>query len=237
MRSGLPLSHIISFASGYPDANVTWQLLDNAGTVKSSGAIDPDPGAVSASVEVLASANTLGTGQMLGGRELLWNYTSSLQTISGSYRYQLEGQIPFLATEQGVRNMLGIAEVEDLSDEDIALVRGYLEFQNLVGTSALATFTTDSASSYALMKISEAIEAQAAWRLVPTLQVRVAKRETSGTNQYDRGDIEWDKIEARLAAKVLDAAILVDPLLDVASPSTSSLVTLVTPANDLFPDG
>lgn len=235
MRSGLALNHQISFATGFPDAEVSWQVKNMAGTVVGSGATAPDPGAVSFTIEIPPTANTLPVGVVLAGRDLTWSYTTSSRTESGAFRYQVEAQLPFFASERGVRNMLGIAEVEDLSDEDIGLVRAYLEFENTVGAAALASMV--SGSVYNTMKIAEGIEAQAGLRLLPTLQVRVAKRETSGTNQYDRGDIDWEILGAQLAATVLSAAILVNPELDVPSSSTTSLLTVVTPATDLFPDG
>lgn len=235
MRAGLPLSHVISFASGEPDANVSWQLTDTAGAVKQSGAVNPAPGAVSQTIEILALSNTLAVGQLLGSRDLTWSYSVAGVAVSDSVRYQLEGQVPFFASESGVRNMLGLHEVEDLSDEDIALVRGYMQFEKLVGAATLVPFL--SGTSYDMMLISEGIEAQTALRLLPTLQVRVAKRESSGTNQYDRQDIDWLSIEASLAARVRAAAVLIDPVLDVASSSSSALLVLVTPNFDLFPDG
>ncbi len=235
MRAGFPLSHVISFASGEPDANVTWQLLDTAGAVKQTGVLNPAPGAVSGTIEISALSNTLAGGQLLGSRDLSWSYAVGGVTVNGSFRYQLEGPVPFFASENGVRNMLGIDGVEDLSDEDIALVRGYLEFEQIVGASALAPFL--SGTSYQMMLISEGIEAQAALRLVPTLQVRVAKRETSGTNQYDRGEIDWLDIQASLAARVSAAAVIIDPSLDVPGSGSSALLVLVTPNFDLFPDG
>lgn len=235
MRAGQPLSHVISFASGEPDADVSWQLLDTAGTVKQSGVLSSAPGAVSGTIDILALSNTLPNGQLLGSRDLTWSYTVGGISVNGSVRYQLEGTVPFFASEAGVRNMLGLGEVEDLSDEDIALVRGYLEFEQLVGAAKLAPLL--SGSGYEMMIISEGIEAQAALRLLPTLQVRVAKRETSGTNQYDRQDIDWVGIQTALATKVRAASIVVDPALDVVSSSSSALLVLVTPNFNLFPDG
>lgn len=235
MRAGLPLNHSISFASGSPDAGVSWQLRDTAGTVVQSATLTPVVGAVSATIDITALSNTLASGQLLGSRDLTWSYAISGATTNGSFRYQLEGAVPFFATEDGVRNMLGLGEVEDLSDEDIALLRGYLEFEQLVGATTLTTFLTGT--SYQMMMISEGIEAQAAIRLLPSLQVRVAKRETSGTNQYDRQEIDWGAIQATLAGKVNAAVAVVNPLLEVSRAASGSLLQLVTPSFDLFPDG
>lgn len=235
MRAGFPLSHLISFASGSPDAEVSWQLRNTGGTLIQSGTFTPADGAISAAIEITMAGNLLANGQLLGSRDLTWTYAVGGATMSDSFRYQLEGAVPFFATSDGVRNMLGLGQVEDLSDEDIALVRGYLEFEQLVGATKLATMLTGT--SYQMMIISEGIEAQAAMRLLPTLQVRVAKRETSGTNQYDRQEIDWVAIQAALAGKINAAAIVVDATLEVTRIASGALLQLVTPSYDLFPDG
>lgn len=64
-------------------------------------------------------------------------------------------------------------------------------------------------------------------------RIPVGGSDTSGTYRYDRGPLGCTK----LAATPLSAAILVNPELDVPSSSTTSLLTVVTPATDLFPDG
>ena len=149
-------------------------------------------------------------------RELSWSYLSGGATVSGSARWTLEGAIPFGAREDGVRQKLGLDNSADLPDSEIPLMKGYLKFQSLMGASALTALETTT--DYNQVLIIDAIEASAALYLLPTLQIRVAKTETSGTNTYTRQNIDWEMLEARLQSYVSEAVETVG-----SSPTSNSI--------------
>ena len=229
MRSGQALTHLVEL-QGTPTGNLTWTLVDEAGTAVSNGTIVPAAGAISLIVLVTGLSNTLGAGVLWGARDLSWSYVVNGVTIFGEYRYTLEGRVPFGVMPAGVRTKLGLGADEDLGDEEIPLLKAYLLFRSRVGSAALATVTADLDK----LLIREAIESAAALELLPTLQVRVAEKESSGTNQYARGKIDWDKLEAVLRQAVSTGEVLVNPGLTPTS-NGISLLLLVTPDVELFP--
>lgn len=222
MKSGLPRTEVILFEGGIPDGDIAYTLTGGI-----TGTVTPEANSVSASITITAPQNTLANGSLTGFRELNWSYLSGGQTVSGSTRWTLEGTIPFGVSEDGVRQKLGL---EELTNEEIPLIKGYLEFQNKLGASTLAAL--ESTSDYNQVLLIDAIEASAALYLLPTLQVRVAKTETSGTNTYTRQNIDWAMLEARLQAYVSKATTAL-------SSTTTSVFSLfsVTEAVSLFPDG
>lgn len=226
MRSGLPRTEVILFEAGLPDGDVSYTLNGGA-----AGVVTPPPGATSVSINIAGILNTLSPGTLTGYRELLWSYVSGGIPISGEVRWTLEGSIPFGVTADGVRQKLGLDVDSDLPDKQIPLAKGYLKFQNTVGVSELIALET--ASEYNLLLIVDAIEAIAALELLPTLQVRVAKTETSGTNTYTRQNIDWEILDKRLRAYISDAISAVAP----TNAASSGSLFLVTETAALFPDG
>lgn len=200
-----------------------------------SGVITPVVGDVSVDIQIAASNNDLNVGELLGAREILWSYSVGGQAASGSHRYTLEGAIPFVVSENGVRQLLGIDQEDDLPDVDVPLAKAYLYFQNFVGEAELAAGIVGTAFERSC--VATAIEAQAALMVLPSLQVRLAQKESSGTNQFARGKIAWEQLEAHLSKLVLEGSTLLNPTLDPMQANNTALLVLVTPVDDLFPDG
>ena len=94
MRSGRAYTQLVEFASGFPDANVSWTLSDTDGDVIETGAVTPSPNAVSAVIAISGSLNTLASGELIGGRELSWTYTVENLVFGGDVRYTLEAAVP-----------------------------------------------------------------------------------------------------------------------------------------------
>lgn len=222
-------------ASGFPDANISWSLLNETGTLVASGSLTPTAGAVSVDVQISSANNSLGAGEVLGARELLWSYTVAAAAVSGSHRYTIEGSVPFVVSEAGVRQLIGIDQEDDLPDHDVPLIKAYLHFQNAVGDDALAAGLLGTA--FERSQIATAIEAQAALMVLPSLQVRLAQKESSGTNQFARGKIDWERLEAHLARLVSEGSVIVNPATDPLATNNTALLVLVTPVDDLFPGG
>src|SRR3546814_17448998 len=66
----------------------------------------------------------------------------------------------------------------------------------------------ETATSYV---VANGIEALAGLAVLDTLQVRVAKMESSGTNEYQRFTIDWDLLRNKLQGLVSKATDLLDP--------------------------
>jgi hypothetical protein len=222
---GQRLTHLISFATGFPDAAVSWQVHDTAGNLVTSGSFTPASGAVSAIITVPGSANTLGSGVVYGTRDLSWSYTAGSLAQAGELRYSIEARLPFGIQRDGVRTKLGV-EAHELPDDQIGMVRAYLAFQERVSSDLLDTFA--DASAYEQLVIADGIEAAAALALIPTMQVRLASKEANGTNQYQRADIDWAAVQGFLQGLIDDAVGLVNPALG-ADVSIGNILLLTTP--------
>lgn len=226
MKSGLPRTIIVSFEAGTPDGDISYLL--STGT---TGMLTPGAGAVSVTIPVPPLENTLPAGELFGYREASWSYTTGGVTVTGSERWTLEGNIPFGATCDGARAKLGLDIAADLPDDQIPLVRSYFKFQAEVGEATLAALETGTA--YQRMLICDAIEATAALALLPTMQVRLAKSETSGTNTYVRQDIDWKLLANQLEGFIAEALAASAP--NIARVFDSMFT--VTDTTSLFPDG
>jgi hypothetical protein len=229
MRAGQPLSHPISFASGLPEANVSWEVFTTAGDSVAGGEFEPAAGAVSGVINIPGIYNELGEDERYAVRDLVWSYTVDGLSQYGEHRFTLEGPLPFGVRREGVRSKLGVAAA-DVPDEDINLIRAYLQFQTQVTSDLLLPFTTGA--SYYQLIIADAIEALAALALIPTMAVRIAKSESSGTNQFARDKVDWAAIGAYLEGLVSTGQIAVNPTLD---PSVSGgAIFLLTAPGDPF---
>lgn len=233
MLSGQPRTEVVLFEAGFPDADVTWTLKDPSGLMLAAGSVTPSSGSVSVPISLDGADNNLSGGEVISWRDLSWSYLSGGSTISGYLRYHVEALLPFGVSSTGVRRKLGIDAPSDLPDSDIGLPRAYLLFQDLVTTAALTA--AEAGSQLQQLKVREAIEAMAALDLIPTMQVRLAKSETSGTNTYARQDVDWNVIAERLEGTVSEGATAVAGAGAVAE--GGRLFILSTPTVDLFPDG
>jgi len=228
VRSGLSYSVIATFDDGHPDGAVAWTVRDSTGVID-SGSITPSISDVSSVITATGSANTLADGIYTAPREIEWSYTVGGKAIHGSEKYTLEARVPGGPTADGVRNKLGVSRAE-LPDSDVPLIGAYLEFQSLVGSSVLS-----SAYDGGLKEVAarDAVEAIAARRLVPSMQIRVASSEESGTNKFKRQTVDWamlvqsldDLINAGQAALVsgFDPTVDFGSIFILAPPSTDAI--------------
>jgi hypothetical protein len=232
VRSGQPCTRIIPFDAGLPDGVVTYSIY-NGTTVVSTGTLPLVAGAVSALLQVAGAINLLTGSELSGHRRVLWSYFSSSIAVSGEDSYEIQGIVPFGPTPAGVRLKLGLESANDLADDQIPLVKGYLTFQDAVNLNSvdfLSPFLTGT--ELARIQIKDAIEAEAALELIPILQVRVAKAETSGTNTYERQDIDWYVLVAQLRLYVSVAALTISPINKLDG---GNLFVVAAHGNDLFP--
>ena len=225
-RSGTASTQTISFESGFPDAAIAYSLKEN-GTTLLSGTVTPVAGSLSVNVQINASYNTLAAGAVLGHRDFSWSYAVATIAVSGSVRYSVEAPIPFGVSADGVRNKLGL-DLTDLPDNQVPLARAYLQFQDSAGVAALAALET--ATAYKQLVIADAIEAMAGLALIPSLQVRIAQSESSGTNKFDRQKIDWHIVREQLNLYISNGMTIT-----TTGVAGGSLFRLASPAINLFP--
>lgn len=216
-RENTPFTHVVEFASGSPTGAFSYSVRDEDGQIVGgleNVVIPISIGQISARIDVPSSANVV-SKPVFESRTILWTYPTGSGTVNGSYNYILQRSIPFPASPEGVRQLLGVTEKE-LPDERIDVLGAYLSFRKPLTNpdAALLPYTTSGdADSYT---ITRAIEAVAALELLPTLQLSLARRFDSGTNSYERWNrIDWDALEAKLTGMVYGATIMVDPLLEL----------------------
>jgi hypothetical protein len=224
MRAGTPLTQLIEFSFGHPDGAISWQLLGQQGQLITQGEVVPAADAASAVITVAGSHQSLTAGQLVAARELSWAYTVGGIVYTGERRYRLEAFLPFGLARDGVRRKLGV-EVHELEDDSIDLVSAYGKFTELVGADELAFI--EAAGGYPAIVICDAIEALAALAVVPSLQVSLAQKESSGTNQFHRAAINWDDIRGQLDDYVAAGQRIVDPGFDSTIGYTPLLVRVI----------
>jgi hypothetical protein len=164
---------------------------------------------------------------LTGFRDLLWNYTVGSEVVNGDYRYTIEDRAPWGPTPDGVRRKLGVAPHE-LPDADISLVRAYYDFLVLMGEPDLTGFTPTARERLAL---ADAVEAVAALTVIPSLQIRLADKESSGTDTFQRGKIDWAYLEGYLRTMVGDGILVIVPEFDPLD-GFGALLLLARPATD-----
>lgn len=221
MRSGTALTQLVEFSDGFPDGDVEWQVLDGHGSQVASGSVVPVAESVSVVLTISALENELEAGAVASPRELSWAYTVGGLVHTGRRRYRLEAFLPFGVSEEGVRTKLGL-EPHELEDDAIDLVSAYGQFVETVGADPLLTVT-----GYQETKVCDAIEALAAIAILPSLQVKLAMKQSSGTDQFQRGAIDWAALRAQLDNIVTAGITTVNPNFSETGTFGSLLVVVV----------
>lgn len=212
MRSGSAFTQLVTFDTGFPDAAITWALLDGAGTTVTSGTVTPVALSVSAVIAVSGTYNTLSGGALSAPRELSWHYAVAGLQVSGQTRYRVEAFLPYGVSPNGVRAKLGI-EQHELPDDLIDLVTAYDRFRTTV--SAVKLTAADSALD---RTIGDAIEALAATIVIASLQVRISLAQSSGNDTFERfAKIDWDALQASLGLYINAGYLAIDAAIDVTT--------------------
>lgn len=224
MRSGDPFAVEVTFDQGFPDAAISWRLADGDNTTVVTGTVTPAAGDVSSVITVSGTYNTLTGDALLGNRELSWVYLVG-GLVRGDYRrYDVEAFLPFGVSRDGVRTKLGLQK-DEVPDEEIDLVTAYMEFQDVI-TDAILSAVTDS---YAKLLVRHAVEALAGLKMIPSLQVRLAKKEVSGISQYQRADIDWGELAEYLNGLIANGYTALNPDLDPALSGSIFLTVVRSP--------
>lgn len=228
LRSGNAASFLVEFPSGSPDGSLNWRLLGPDGSLLTQGTEIVAPSAVSATIIVPTEFNTLPDGELTSYRDLLWSYDLNGELYNDERRYTLEGRVPYGVTYDGVRTKLGVAK-HDLPDEEIGLVKAYYDFATLLSPNSYPS-SIDGASS---LRVRDAIEATAALSLIPTMQVRIANKESSGTDTFQRQKIDWVALADHLAGIVTGGLLVIVPTFDPLA-GVGAIFILAAPAVDSF---
>lgn len=224
MREGQASTQLIEFTDGFPDGDISWEVLDGSGATTGTGAVTPVAGAVSAVIGVPATANTIAAGLLAEPRELQWSYAVGGLIQRGRLRYRIEAFLPFGISEDGVRKKLGL-ELEELADEDIDLVAAYTFFRENAGKDPSGNYFVDVAPAASAHAISNGIEAVAGLDILPQLSIRLAISQSSGSDQFQRQDIVWADIKAQLQHLAALGYVAANPIVDF----TTNYGSLLTP--------
>lgn len=215
LEENTPFSHLVEFTSGVPTGVFSYTVYDEDNAIV-DGLEDEEIaiglGAVSVTITIPAGSNTV-SKPLFERRTIVWTYPTSAGIVTDSISYSIRKAVPFPVTTEGVRILLGISS-QEIPDERIDLLAAYIAFSELfTDASILEDYeTTGDSTSF---KITKAIEAVAAIQLLPTLQLALARRKDSGTNQYERWNrIDWMGLKASLDMIVTEALLLVDPTLE-----------------------
>lgn len=212
--AGEPFAHNLDFSAGYPTGAVVYSVLGNndlplAGL--NAVSVTPPSGAISHLIVIPGNHHTVST-DLFEKRTLVWSYATATGVMNGRLPYRVEKPIPFPVSRQGVRAKLGLTESE-LADEYIDITRAYAAFAAAVSEGDLASY--EDAGNYDSLKIIDAIEALAAIKIIPRLQLLIARAEESGTNVFQRfAEMDWELLAAGLQAIVDEGLNLVVPPLD-----------------------
>lgn len=227
LRDGTGSSFLVEFSTGVPDNSaVTWELRSSAGII-TNGTVSVPLDAVSVFINIAANFNTLPLAVLSDYRDLSWSYTVGGRIVNGEARYTLEARLPYGVSTAGVRRKLGIDDPIDLPDGEISVVSAYLSFENTVGADNLASISGKD------IVLRDAIEAAAALQLIPTMSVRIAKKEDSGTSSFQRQDVDWATVGAYLEDLVTAGIVAVVPSYDETL-GFGALFILAGPATDPF---
>lgn len=228
--AGSPFAQRIEFSTGQPTGAVSYQLLANDGTTLVDETITPDAGAISVLILISGTLNSCAK-PLFEKRTLIWSYVTDAGLVSDRLAYRVQKPIPFPVSADGVRAKLGV-ESHELVDDSIDLVSAYSQLLGMVPNNS--TVVHETAGDKNTLILIHAIEALAALAFISTLQVKIAQRESSGTNEFFRySSIDWDRIEMDLIGYVARARALLDTTYDITGGAVTSFVK-ATPAPDVI---
>lgn len=212
---------VVLTLSGPAGTNATLKLFDHDGTVL---ATDPITFGPNGTVDYTAiAANNAVTGDPAWERRTLkWLYAGG----RGAAAYRLVQGVSHDATTDLVRTILGV-NADELSDDEIDLVAAFFAFREKVDPADMDAGLIDTGSIG--LKLARAIAATAAQAVLPSLQVRLALRDTSGTNEFERQEIDWQRLTEQLAGIVDEAIEAVSPTADGAGVTLFALGTRTDP--------
>ena len=181
------------------DGSVKYTLRDHFG-VPLFGLMDvpvPTPGEPSEVGIVIPGSYNAKTTEV-ARRTITYQWVSGGQLYSRRFAYYLVDWVNIDAEPAAVRAALGV-NVGELPDRDISLVTAYLALKSSVGPGVDAAL---AAGDVTTIKINRAIVIREALRLLPSLRLKAARSESSGSESFQRFDIDWDALRDDLRAEL-----------------------------------
>lgn len=211
--------------------SVTYTVLDHSGTAIAG--LENVPVTTSAStfqstITIPSLYNTVAPTKLFERRTIFLRFQSNGQSHYQKLAYRLLPTFPYTVNPADIRRFLGVNETE-LPDEDVDLFSAYLFVRE---TFTDPTDLDDLLLSGDLNEVraNEAIAMRAAIDIIPSLQNRVAQKETNGVMGFDRIKItDYTALLAEAYRRYNDALLLIG----VLTPATD--FTLITVTQDTDP--
>lgn len=211
-----------------PDANsVYYTVRDNDGqTVVGHTNVAVSTGATTAAVTITVPAIVNQITGKIEQRTVQVKATRGGIPWNTSVAYHLTEWLNFSVRPPQVRKYLGVNEGE-LPDEDIDLVRAYLQVELDIGEENFAEAL--SSGTMEAIRANDAIMYQAALQILPGFALRIAQQETNGTLGFQRySKFDFDRLWAETAALYGD--IVADlSLTDRVTPTLVAFSTQIDP--------
>lgn len=181
------------------DYTYSYKLIDNKQTVLQSeeNVIIPEEGLKDrALIKVEASSNNKLPEKVFEDRYIIITFTSGGNPVRIKSPYRIVDEYFYTASVQDVRNVFGINESE-LGDDEVDLVETYLEAQISLGEPFMEAILDSGKPNFRANRI---LVLRQALKVFPSLRLRIAESESSGTNSFLRNlkNIDWDELKSNL---------------------------------------
>ncbi len=200
--------HVLTFDNQTPDTNsVAYTVRDLTGTAILTAQI---PTSATQPTEKLATILAVNNAKTLSvePRFIDWTWTLLGTPKSARMVYKLIDYLLFTVTPDDVRKKFGLSP-QELPDADIDLVDSYFQLDGSFTTSLASLLAGSYANSSA---VNQCVLLTECLRLIPSCPTRMAKSQTSGSESFTRGKIDWEVLEAKLRADLDDSMLLLQPL-------------------------
>lgn len=205
-----------------PEAgSVTLTLRGNDGTVLAGFNEVPvvDPESTTMLLTLPPEVNGIGSNP-LETRYVRISYRVGNTPLAFEYVYRLTPFLPVAATAFGVRSVIGV-DFKTLPDSDVDLYEAYFKLKKDVGALFVTALTT---AGQAAIYANNMITLQAAILLLPSLQNRVMKSETSHNEIYLRNTLDLEALSASLESRLLEETAAMQDASD--NPVTSAITPI-----------
>lgn len=215
-----------------PDGgNITVTIRGNTGVIISGYDSLPitslDPNKVVYSVP--ADVNEIAVDALFETRYATFYYTVDANPYTVPVVYRLTPFLGLQLTPNNVRDLIGVQETE-LPNSVIAMEESYFDLLSIYGTD----FTTAmSSSNRATIAANKMVALKAAINVLPSLQARMFKIETSHNETRERNKMDFERLKNDLMQALAEAAeVMLEEVGNAAAFNTSHFL-VVTPTDPI----
>lgn len=192
------------------DGSVTYTIRDNDGS-EMVGYVDqsltPTAGATDVVVAIPSGVNALPDGAKFGYRAVIVTYLVNGVTYDNTVRYRVHPYMNFQASADQVRSFMGLHESE-LPDSEVDMVKAFLEVQTDASSADIPTLL--ASGDVQAFNVNAAIVYKAVLEAIPSLQLRVAQKQTSDGSSLSRlQELDFNDLEAKARRRLADALDLI----------------------------